>query len=184
MAIADCMATWPLDSRMPVYLSYLGKSRTTQNDDHMPQADRAQESIHSFHLCLPPLQRGAAHTSYTLGGLLAIASSNEQRMTEGGLLQMVALNGGRHHILVIDFITTRFIDSFSRILGLSLSHQWPQPDLLAFRSAYLGLHISGGLVGLPLLILTLLFCDEIPRQPDLINFCITWVIFSISYILV
>ena len=105
-------------------------------------------------------------------------------MTEGGLLQMVALNGARHHIMVIDFITTRFIDSFSRLLGLSLSHQWPQPDLLAFRSAYLGLHISGGLVGLPLLILTLLFCDEIPRQPDLINFCIAWVIFSISYILV
>lgn len=43
MAIADCMATWPLDSRMPVIpcytLSYLGKRG--QNDDHMPQADRA-----------------------------------------------------------------------------------------------------------------------------------------------
>ncbi|KJA25895.1 hypothetical protein HYPSUDRAFT_389166 [Hypholoma sublateritium FD-334 SS-4] len=69
------------------------------------------------------------------------------------------------------------------LYGLSLSHQWPQPDLSPFRSAYLGLHISGGFVGLPILILTLLLCDEIPRQPDLINFCISWVIFSISYTL-
>ncbi|KAF9486294.1 hypothetical protein BDN70DRAFT_926559 [Pholiota conissans] len=54
-------------------------------------------------------------------------------------------------------------------------------NLSWLRPSFLGLHIAGGFVGLPILIITLLFSDDIPRQPDLINFCITWVIYSFSY---
>ncbi|KAJ3516090.1 hypothetical protein NLJ89_g1350 [Agrocybe chaxingu] len=55
------------------------------------------------------------------------------------------------------------------------------PSLGHLRTTFLTLHIAGGLVGLPLLILTLLFSERVPRQPALINFCIAWVINSISY---
>ncbi|CAA7265910.1 unnamed protein product [Cyclocybe aegerita] len=57
------------------------------------------------------------------------------------------------------------------------------PSLGHLRTTFLTLHIAGGLVGLPLLILTLLFSERVPRQPALINFCIAWVINSISYTL-
>uniref|UniRef100_A0A8H7Y729 Uncharacterized protein n=1 Tax=Psilocybe cubensis TaxID=181762 RepID=A0A8H7Y729_PSICU len=52
------------------------------------------------------------------------------------------------------------------------------------RPIFLALHIGGGLVGLPLLIITFLATSKIPRQPALINFCVAWVINSISYTLV
>lgn len=57
------------------------------------------------------------------------------------------------------------------------------PHLAGLRPAFLALHIVGGLVGLPVLIITLVFSKKVPRQPALINFCITWVINSVSYTL-
>ncbi|KDR85456.1 hypothetical protein GALMADRAFT_361430 [Galerina marginata CBS 339.88] len=42
------------------------------------------------------------------------------------------------------------------------------------RPVFLTLHTIGGLVGLPLLVLTFLLSSKIPRQPALINFCIAW----------
>ncbi|PPQ67154.1 hypothetical protein CVT25_005755 [Psilocybe cyanescens] len=52
------------------------------------------------------------------------------------------------------------------------------------RPVFLALHVGGGLVGLPLLIITFLVSSNIPRQPALINFCVAWVLNSISYTLV
>lgn len=52
------------------------------------------------------------------------------------------------------------------------------------RHAFIGLHISGGLVLLPILILTLLLSRRIQSpQPVLINFLWTWVLNSIGYLL-
>ena len=58
---------------------------------------------------------------------------------------------------------------------------WTYLDLSYLRPTFLALHLSGGLIGLPLLIITLLFANDIPSQPELVNFCIAWVINSISY---
>lgn len=48
-------------------------------------------------------------------------------------------------------------------------------------SLYLACLIGGGQVGLPILIATFLFAKKVYRHPTLINFCITWVIYSVSY---
>lgn len=53
-------------------------------------------------------------------------------------------------------------------------------DNLSDHSIFFGLHIAGGFVGLPLLIITLLVFENVPRQPVLINFCLTCILFSIS----
>jgi len=57
------------------------------------------------------------------------------------------------------------------------------PHLAGLRPSFLALHIVGGLVGLPVLTITLVFSKKVPRQPALINFCISWVVNSVSYTL-
>lgn len=66
-------------------------------------------------------------------------------------------------------LTPAIADSSSR---LNLEHLTP---------LYLALQIIGGQIGLPIIITTILFSKRISRHPTLINFCITWVIYSISY---
>ncbi|KAF9037604.1 hypothetical protein BJ165DRAFT_1501974 [Panaeolus papilionaceus] len=57
-------------------------------------------------------------------------------------------------------------------------------DLHSVRPIFLTLHISGGLVGMPLLVATFLFAKKIhKRQPVFINFCITWILYSAVYVL-
>ena len=48
---------------------------------------------------------------------------------------------------------------------------------------YLVLLIAGGQVGLPLVIVTLLFSKKAIRHPTLINFFCTWVIYSVVFCL-
>jgi hypothetical protein len=57
------------------------------------------------------------------------------------------------------------------------------PDLGHLRTAYLVLHIIGGQVGLPIMVLTFLLCKNVSRHPTLVNFCITWIVYSVSYCL-
>lgn len=56
-------------------------------------------------------------------------------------------------------------------------------DLTPYRAAFLLMLIIGGQVGLTLLVLTLLLWKGIQRHPTLINFCITWIIYSTVYCL-
>jgi len=51
------------------------------------------------------------------------------------------------------------------------------------RYGFLALHIAGGQVGLPIIILTFILSKNVHRHPTLINFCITWSISSIAYCL-
>ena len=52
------------------------------------------------------------------------------------------------------------------------------------RILFLTIHTLGGLTGLPILILTHLFSPlTTPRQPTLVNFCITWALNSVAYTL-
>ncbi|TFK36963.1 hypothetical protein BDQ12DRAFT_232379 [Crucibulum laeve] len=55
------------------------------------------------------------------------------------------------------------------------------PELGYLAPVYLGLHIAGGQVGLPIIIATFLLAKNVTRHPSLINFCITWVIYSVCY---
>jgi len=48
---------------------------------------------------------------------------------------------------------------------------------------YLVLLIAGGQVGLPLVIVTLLFSKKAIRHPILINFFCTWIIYSVVFCL-
>jgi len=54
------------------------------------------------------------------------------------------------------------------------------PDLSHLTPLFLALHIPSQ-VGLAILILTFLFAKNISRHPTLINFCFSWVIYSLSY---
>ncbi|KIJ66283.1 hypothetical protein HYDPIDRAFT_174427 [Hydnomerulius pinastri MD-312] len=50
-------------------------------------------------------------------------------------------------------------------------------------SVYLALLITGGQVGLPIIVLTALTCKKLSWHPTLINLCTTWIIYSIIYCL-
>lgn len=57
-------------------------------------------------------------------------------------------------------------------------------DLYDLRPVFLTVHITGGIVGLPALVLTCIIAREsIPFQPDLINVYISGIVNSITYIL-
>ncbi|KAF9245786.1 hypothetical protein BU15DRAFT_40756, partial [Melanogaster broomeanus] len=57
------------------------------------------------------------------------------------------------------------------------------PDLRHFTSVYLALLIIGGQIGLPIVVITALICKKVTWHPTLINFCITWIIYSVVYCL-
>ncbi|KIJ22088.1 hypothetical protein PAXINDRAFT_165374, partial [Paxillus involutus ATCC 200175] len=57
------------------------------------------------------------------------------------------------------------------------------PDLRHLTSVYLALLIMGGQIGLPIIVLTALVCKKVTWHPTLINFCITWIIYSVIYCL-
>ncbi|KAF9054553.1 hypothetical protein BJ165DRAFT_728299 [Panaeolus papilionaceus] len=58
------------------------------------------------------------------------------------------------------------------------------PELHYVRPIFLALHISGGLVGMPLLVATFLLAKNVhKRQPVFINFCISWSVYSVVYVL-
>ena len=57
------------------------------------------------------------------------------------------------------------------------------PDLQHLTSAYLALLISGGQIGLPIVVLTASVCKKVNWHPTIFNFCITWIVYSIVYCL-
>ena len=58
----------------------------------------------------------------------------------------------------------------------------PVFDLATLQPVWLTLHIAGGQVLLPLAVLTFLFTSNFAgRHLTLINFCITWIIYSVLY---
>jgi len=57
------------------------------------------------------------------------------------------------------------------------------PDLQHLTSIYLALLISGGQVGLPIVVLTVSVGKKVAWHPTIINFCIAWTIYSIIYCL-
>ncbi|KAI0347788.1 hypothetical protein BDW22DRAFT_1424054 [Trametopsis cervina] len=57
------------------------------------------------------------------------------------------------------------------------------PQSAGLRAAFLALHIAGGYIGIPILVLTFFFSKRVQRPATVINFCITWIIYSVSYTL-
>ncbi|KIP05344.1 hypothetical protein PHLGIDRAFT_155474 [Phlebiopsis gigantea 11061_1 CR5-6] len=55
------------------------------------------------------------------------------------------------------------------------------PDLSYLRTAYFALQLGGGHIGLPLLILIFVSSRRVYRPASVINFCSTWVVYSVSY---
>ncbi|TFL06108.1 hypothetical protein BDV98DRAFT_558846 [Pterulicium gracile] len=55
------------------------------------------------------------------------------------------------------------------------------PEMSGLREAFFYLHISAGHVGLPIIVFSFLYYKSLSRHPTLINFCMTWIIVSISY---
>lgn len=57
------------------------------------------------------------------------------------------------------------------------------PSLASLKPVYLALHIVGGHIGLPLLVLTFLLSKRASCHPTLMNFCIIWILYSVFYCL-
>ncbi|EPT01513.1 hypothetical protein FOMPIDRAFT_1048669 [Fomitopsis schrenkii] len=55
------------------------------------------------------------------------------------------------------------------------------PSLQQSAPFYFALHIISGHVLLPLLTATFLLSNRVKRHPTVVNFCVTWVIYSVSY---
>ncbi|KAH9932408.1 hypothetical protein B0H21DRAFT_760604 [Amylocystis lapponica] len=62
-----------------------------------------------------------------------------------------------------------------------MDHEFP--NLRSLTPVYFALHLVGGHIGLPFLVCTFLVSKSIHRHPTIINFCITWIIYSIIYCL-
>jgi hypothetical protein len=56
-------------------------------------------------------------------------------------------------------------------------------DRRGLLTAFLALQILGGHVGIPLMLLTIFFSRQIMRHPIFVNFCATWILFTLSYTL-
>lgn len=56
-----------------------------------------------------------------------------------------------------------------------------KPRLEGVAGAVLALLLAGGHLGLPVLVLIMLLSKRIRRPPSVINFCIIWIIFAISF---
>lgn len=63
----------------------------------------------------------------------------------------------------------------------SLDSANQSPDMQYLIPYYLTLHIIGGHVGLPLVVIVLLLSSRVRRPPAVMNMLITWIIYSISY---
>jgi hypothetical protein len=63
-----------------------------------------------------------------------------------------------------------------------------EPELLpaypdSILTIYLALLVAGGYIGLPVVVVTFLVSRKVSRHPAIINFCITWIIYSVVYTL-
>ena len=50
-------------------------------------------------------------------------------------------------------------------------------------AVFLAFHITGGLVGLPVIFMSIILSRQMHRHPTLLNFCATWTIASVVYTL-
>ena len=65
--------------------------------------------------------------------------------------------------------------------GFTREDDFPVPGTGSLLATYVGLHIAGGHIGMPVLVLLFLCSKHVQRPITVINFCITWIVYSISY---
>ncbi|KAH0838020.1 hypothetical protein J3R83DRAFT_6260 [Lanmaoa asiatica] len=66
------------------------------------------------------------------------------------------------------------------LLQIQLDNLHP-PDLQHLTSVYLALLISGGQIGLPIVVFTASVCRKVTWHPTIINFCVTWIVYSFVF---
>ena len=59
----------------------------------------------------------------------------------------------------------------------------PSPDLSGLTPVFFAIHLAGGHIGLPILVGTFLFSKTAKRHPTIVNFCVTWIFYSVIYCL-
>ena len=59
----------------------------------------------------------------------------------------------------------------------------PPPDLRYLTPVFFAIHLVGGHIGLPILVATFTFSKTAKRHPTVVNFCMTWIVYSIIYCL-
>ncbi|GBE77733.1 hypothetical protein SCP_0106150 [Sparassis crispa] len=64
-------------------------------------------------------------------------------------------------------------------------YEAPAPNLRSLTPVYLALHIVGGHMALPILVFIYLVSKKVRahRHPTVVNFCVTWIIYSVTYCL-
>ena len=59
----------------------------------------------------------------------------------------------------------------------------PSKNILDLQPLFIFLQVFGGQIGMPLFVGTLLFAPSVKRHLTLVNFCLSWIIYSIVYCL-
>jgi len=54
-------------------------------------------------------------------------------------------------------------------------------DLSRLETAFIAVHIIGGHIGIPLLVLTFLLSKRVHTHPTLVNFCCSWILYSVAF---
>lgn len=73
------------------------------------------------------------------------------------------------------------LSAHKRLISLSALTRQTIIDLSYLSPSYLGLQLAGGHIGLPILVILFFSSRRIQRPATVINFCITWIIYSVSY---
>ena len=59
----------------------------------------------------------------------------------------------------------------------------PSESVKRYEALFIFFQVFGGQVGMPLFIITMLFAPSVKRHLTLVNFCASWIIYSIVYCL-
>ncbi|EJC98875.1 uncharacterized protein FOMMEDRAFT_23277 [Fomitiporia mediterranea MF3/22] len=59
----------------------------------------------------------------------------------------------------------------------------PSPDVNKYKALFIFLQVFGGQIGMPLFVGTMLLSSSVKRHLTLVNFCVSWIIYSIVYCL-
>ncbi|KAJ3555319.1 hypothetical protein NM688_g2642 [Phlebia brevispora] len=127
---------------------------------------------------------------HLLGVLLPSSSSHVSQEKSSSLLQFGSPSSENQYQPTLQLVkpSARFgrtVSGNRGMLSAGVAHARDNSSNLSYLSSvYFGIHMAGGHIGLPILVL-LFFCSRrIYRPATVINFCIVWIIYSVSYSLI
>ncbi|KAL4263414.1 hypothetical protein AB1N83_005869 [Pleurotus pulmonarius] len=125
------------------------------------------------------LRRQAWHNLSIAVPTVGATSTISHQLQSAMLVDRVRLRTGYIPLFYPDTLPSGIQEELLRYIQARMIASSPNLEHLA--PYFFALHLAGGHIGLPILLLTFIFAKNVVRHPTLLNFCITWIIYSISY---